>query len=90
MRLAPVANDWFGRGIGVAGLLTGQDIQSPARGRATSATRCSFPPVAVRDGAGVFLDDLTPADLARAAAARPSIPVEPDARGPRSARSSAG
>ena len=56
------------RGIGVAGLLTGQDIQTPARARAaTSATRCSSPPWRCATAAGVFLDDLTPADLARRA-----------------------
>jgi hypothetical protein len=37
------------------------------------------PAVALRDGAGVFLDDLTTADLA-AALGVPVRPVEPDAR----------
>jgi hypothetical protein len=36
------------------------------------------PAVALRDGEGVFLDDLTPADLARALGV-PVTPVEPDA-----------
>jgi hypothetical protein len=36
------------------------------------------PAVAIRDGAGVFLDDLTPADLA-ASLGTPVTPVEPDA-----------
>ena len=38
-----------------------------------------MPSVALRDGAGVFLDDLTPADLA-ASLGVPVHPVEPDAR----------
>ena len=38
-----------------------------------------MPAVALRDGAGVFLDDLTPADLAGALGV-PVTPVEPTAR----------
>jgi putative radical SAM enzyme (TIGR03279 family) len=65
VRVAAVPNDFFGRAIGVAGLLTGQDVRRhlatlPDLGRAVLV-----PAVAVRDGDGVFLDDLTPADLAR-------------------------
>ena len=65
VRVAAVPNDFFGPAIGVAGLLTGRDIQrhlatQPELGRAVLV-----PAVAVRDGDGVFLDDLTPADLAR-------------------------
>jgi putative radical SAM enzyme (TIGR03279 family) len=65
VRVAAVSNDFFGPAIGVAGLLTGRDIQrqlatSPHLGRAVLV-----PAVAVRDGDGVFLDDLAPADLAR-------------------------
>ena len=75
VRLAPIANDWFGRGIGVAGLLTGQDIESQLAGR-DLGDAVLVPAVAVRDGAGVFLDDLAPADLATALRT-PVIPVEP-------------
>jgi putative radical SAM enzyme (TIGR03279 family) len=65
IRVAAVPNDFFGPAIGVAGLLTGRDIQrhlarQPELGRAVLV-----PAVAVRDGDGIFLDDLTPADLAR-------------------------
>ncbi len=60
-----VPNEHFGPAIGVAGLLTGGDIQRhlgrlPALGRAVLV-----PSVALRDVDGVFLDDLTPADLER-------------------------
>jgi NifB/MoaA-like Fe-S oxidoreductase len=75
VRLAPVANDWFGRGIGVAGLLTGQDIQSQLAGRDLGQA-VLVPAVAIRDGAGVFLDDLAPADLGRALGV-PVTAVEP-------------
>ena len=65
VRVAAVPNDFFGRAIGVAGLLTGRDIQRhlatlPDLGRAVLV-----PAVALRDVDGVFLDDATPADLAR-------------------------
>jgi NifB/MoaA-like Fe-S oxidoreductase len=73
--LAPVANDWFGRGIGVAGLLTGQDIESQLAGRELGDA-VLVPAAAVRDGAGVFLDDLAPADLS-ASLGTPVVPVEP-------------
>ena len=65
VRVAAVRNDFFGRAIGVAGLLTGRDIQRhlaawPDLGRAVLV-----PSVALRDVDGVFLDDQTPEDLAR-------------------------
>jgi len=75
--VAPIANEWFGRDIAVAGLLTGQDIQSQLAGRALG-DEVLVPAVALRDGAGVFLDDLTPADLA-ASIGTPVTAVEPDA-----------
>ncbi len=76
-RLAPIANEWFGRGIGVAGLLTGQDIQSQLSGQPLGDA-VLVPAVAIRDGAGVFLDDLSPADLS-AALGVPVTAVEPTA-----------
>ena len=62
VELAPVVNDWFGHGIGVAGLLTGQDIAEQLAGLPLG-DEVLVPAVAIRDGAGVFLDDLSPADL---------------------------
>src|SRR5262245_27506364 len=78
VRVAPIANDWFGRGIGVAGLLTGQDIEAQLAGR-DLGDAVLVPAVAIRDGAGVFLDDLAPSDLT-AALGVPVIPVEPTPR----------
>jgi NifB/MoaA-like Fe-S oxidoreductase len=75
VRLAPIANDWFGRGIGVAGLVTGHDIEAQLAGRDVGDA-VLVPAVALRDGAGVFLDDLTPADLGASLGA-PVVPVEP-------------
>ena len=71
--LAPIRNEFFGRGIGVAGLLTGRDIQIQlGQLQLVDAAFCGrglgdevlVPAVTLRDGAGVFLDDLTPPDLA--------------------------
>ena len=75
VHLAPIPNDWFGRGIQVAGLLTGQDIQAHLAGRALGE-EVLVPAVALRDGAGVFLDDLTAGDLS-AALGVTVTPVEP-------------
>lgn len=72
VELAPVINDWFGHGIGVAGLLTGQDIAAQLAGRPLG-DEVLVPGVAIRDGAGVFLDDLSPADLT----ASLGVPVRP-------------
>ncbi len=62
--VAAVPNEFFGRGIAVAGLLTGQDIQRELARRALG-DRVLIPAVALREADGVFLDDRTPADLAR-------------------------
>jgi len=72
VQLAPVVNDWFGHGIGVAGLLSGQDIAAQLAGRPLG-DEVLVPAVAIRDGAGVFLDDLSPADLG----ASLGVPVRP-------------
>jgi len=72
VELAPVVNDWFGHGIGVAGLLTGQDIAAQLAA-VPLGDEVLVPAVAIRDGAGVFLDDLSPADLG----ASLGVPVRP-------------
>jgi NifB/MoaA-like Fe-S oxidoreductase len=82
VEVQPIRNELFGRGIGVAGLLSGRDIQLQL-GEAACAgpglgDEILVPAVALRDGAGVFLDDLTPADLAQTLGT-PVTPVEPTA-----------
>jgi putative radical SAM enzyme (TIGR03279 family) len=67
-----VPNHHFGGSISVTGLLTGGDIQRHLAGLADLGDRVLVPSVAVRDGDGVFLDDVTPADLAREL----GVPVE--------------
>jgi putative radical SAM enzyme (TIGR03279 family) len=77
-RVVPVPNRWFGPGIQVAGLLTGQDIQSQLVGR-TRGAHVLVPDVALKDGDGVFLDDVTPGDLAGALGAPVSaVPASAD------------
>ena len=61
----------------MAGLLTGQDIQRQLAGRRDLGDAVLVPAVALRDGDGVFLDDLTPADLARSLGV-PVVPVAPE------------
>jgi putative radical SAM enzyme (TIGR03279 family) len=63
-RVVAVANEFFGGSISVAGLLTGQDIQRRLASLGDLGDAVLVPAVALRDGDGVFLDDLTPADLA--------------------------
>ena len=72
VRVGTVPNDFFGRAIGVAGLLTGRDIQRWLAAQPELGEAVLLPAVALRDVGGVFLDDLTPGDLARDL----GIPVE--------------
>lgn len=60
--VVPTPNEFFGGTIGVAGLLTGQDILRSLMSRSVGDL-VLVPGVALRDGEGVFLDDLTPRDL---------------------------
>ena len=62
VRVAEIRNDWFGEGIQIAGLLTARDIQAQLAGRDLGAA-VLVPAVALRDGAGTFLDDVTPEAL---------------------------
>jgi putative radical SAM enzyme (TIGR03279 family) len=62
--VAAVPNEFFGRRIAVAGLLTGRDIQRELA-RRPLGDLVLIPAVALRETDGVFLDDRTPADLAR-------------------------
>jgi putative radical SAM enzyme (TIGR03279 family) len=57
-----VPNDFFGGNIGVAGLLTGEDLARAVSGIPLSR-RCLLPDACLNEGR--FLDGLTPADLPR-------------------------
>jgi putative radical SAM enzyme (TIGR03279 family) len=79
VRVVPIPNDFFGHAIGVAGLLTGQDIRRHLAALSDLGDEVLIPAVAVRETDGVFLDDLAPADLARDLGV-PVRVVEPSAR----------
>jgi putative radical SAM enzyme (TIGR03279 family) len=71
-------NRLLGSTVTVAGLLCGRDIVAAVKGRRADVV--VVPSIAVRDGYGVFLDDLTPLDVERAAGL-PVMLAEPSARG---------
>jgi putative radical SAM enzyme (TIGR03279 family) len=62
--IVAVANEFFGRAITVAGLLTGQDVARALAGRPLGDA-VLIPRVALTETKGVFLDDVAPDDLAR-------------------------
>jgi NifB/MoaA-like Fe-S oxidoreductase len=78
-RVVAVPNRHFGGSVSVAGLLAGGDIQRHLAGLGDLGEAVLVPAVAVRDGDGVFLDDVTPAELARDLRA-PVRVVEPEPR----------
>src|SRR5438093_907903 len=78
-RVAAVANRFFGGTVSVAGLLTGEDIARHLATLPTLGEAVVVPAVALRDRDGVFLDDMSPADLA-AAVGVPVRVVEPEPR----------
>jgi putative radical SAM enzyme (TIGR03279 family) len=65
-RVAAVPNHFFGGSVSVAGLLTGQDIARHLATLPELGEAIVVPAVALRDRDGVFLDDMTPSDLAAA------------------------
>jgi putative radical SAM enzyme (TIGR03279 family) len=74
-----VPNEFFGRAITVAGLLTGQDVARALSGRSLGDV-VLVPRVALTETKGVFLDDVAPEDLARALGV-PIATVDASARG---------
>jgi NifB/MoaA-like Fe-S oxidoreductase len=78
-RVVAVPNRHFGGSVSVAGLLTGGDIQRHLATLGDLGDAVLVPAVAVRDGDGVFLDDVTPADLARDLGVPVKV-VEPEPR----------
>jgi putative radical SAM enzyme (TIGR03279 family) len=63
IELRAVENDFFGGNIGVAGLLTGEDV-ARALTEVPDASRCLLPDACLNEGR--FLDGMTLADLPRA------------------------
>jgi NifB/MoaA-like Fe-S oxidoreductase len=77
--VVPVPNEFFGRAITVAGLLTGQDVARALSGRDLGDV-VLIPRVALTETKGVFLDDAAPEDLAGHLEV-PVVTVEASARG---------
>lgn len=71
-----VRNDFFGEGVSVAGLITGQDLIAQLSGNLCGA-RVLISENMLRDGGDVFLDDTTPAQVEEAVGAA-VIPVRID------------
>ncbi|HEV8311000.1 MAG TPA: DUF512 domain-containing protein [Methylomirabilota bacterium] len=75
VEVVAVRNDFFGPAISVAGLLAGEDIARALAGRDLGDV-VLVPGVALQETRGVFLDDVSPGDLA----GHLGVPVEaPDA-----------
>lgn len=77
--VVPVPNEFFGRAITVAGLLTGQDVSRALAGRPLGDV-VLIPRVALTETKGVFLDDVAPEDLSGHLGV-PVVTVDPGARG---------
>ena len=75
-RVYPIVNDFFGHTIDVAGLITGRDLIAQLRGKVLGS-RLLIPQTMLRDGEGVFLDDVTLEDVERELNVT-VIPVEVD------------
>ncbi len=78
LSVLPVKNNLFGEKVTVAGLLSGRDIIAALKGRKADAA--VIPAITMRDGEGVFLDDLTPKDVERETGIK-IIMMEPTAKG---------
>ncbi|MHC1746114.1 MAG: DUF512 domain-containing protein [Negativicutes bacterium] len=65
IRLVPVDNTFFGSGVTVTGLLTGQDICKALRKLSGRRTGIILPGVALRKGESIFLDDTTSESISK-------------------------
>jgi putative radical SAM enzyme (TIGR03279 family) len=61
--VVPVENDFFGRSVTVAGLLTGRDIMRTLSGTLRTTDILLIPDVMMREGDEVFLDEVTAQDV---------------------------
>lgn len=71
-----IVNDFFGHTVDVAGLVTGGDLIAQLRGKALGG-RLLIPAAMLRHGEGVFLDNVTVAEV-EAALGVPLVPVGQD------------
>jgi putative radical SAM enzyme (TIGR03279 family) len=59
----PVENEFFGKSVTVAGLLTGRDVIEALKGNTERCDVLIVPDVVLKDGDHVFLDDVTLKDI---------------------------
>ena len=78
LKILPIQNDFFGRRITVAGLLTGRDLKNQLAGRALGEALLLTEHM-MKSGERVFLDDMTVEELSRALQV-PIIIVESDGK----------
>ena len=78
IQIFPVKNDFFGRSITVAGLLTGQDLKKQLSGHALGEELLLTEHM-MKSGERIFLDDMTVEELSRALQV-PVIIVESDGK----------
>ncbi len=71
IHVVPIENRLFGRPVTCGGLLGGRDLLHAARGRVAAGDLVLVPDEAINDK-GIFLDELSPADLSREL----GVPVE--------------
>ncbi len=74
VEIVPIVNDFFGHTIDVAGLITGKDLIAQLKGKDLGG-RVYITNRMLRDGEGVFLDDVTVEEASRALGV-PVIPME--------------
>ncbi len=74
--ILPIVNDFFGHTIDVAGLITGRDLIAQLRGR-DLGERVYITNRMLREGQGVFLDDVSVEEASRALGV-PVVPMEND------------
>ncbi|OJU11770.1 MAG: Fe-S oxidoreductase [Clostridiales bacterium 43-6] len=65
IEIFPIENDFFGRSIDVAGLITGQDIINQLKGK-NLGTELFIPSVMLKHEENIFLDDITVDELSEA------------------------
>lgn len=75
-QVVEIRNDFFGHGVSVAGLITGQDLLSQLKGKVLGE-RVLISANMLRDGGDVFLDDMTPQQLSDELGVQ-IVPVEID------------
>lgn len=72
MRLFPIRNRLFGDEVTVTGLVSGRDVCAQLKG-SVSGGMVLVPDVMLREGDGLFLDDVTVADVEKELGARISV-----------------